>query len=291
MDVDAVIAEATNVAPDAKATEVAEAVETPEVVNEPVAPTKPEIKPDSELTPEQLAKRESNRRAHQASKEARLKREVRELREFKQQMEAQRANQRLEPNPQNTANPTGEPQPPKEEDFNDWEILKAAERKYIKDLARWEARQELSERDNQTKQYSEAEKLANYWEERKQTHASKEAEYAAKVPDYQQRVYGDYADFMQNLPATVQEALIEADDAASALYALAMEGRLESLEDMPANRVALEIGRAEIRGQQYLNRKTVTNAPPPVESAKGTGKPSKDLIDLPMDQLLSRLTR
>lgn len=291
MDVDAVIAEATNVAPEAKATEVAEAVETPKIVNNQEAATKPEIKPDSELTPEQLAKRESNRRAHQASKEARLKREVRELREFKQQMEARLNNQSLAPTPQNNSNTQGEPQPPREEDFNDWDSLRAAERKYFKDLARWEARQELSERDSKNKQYSEAEKLANYWEERKQIHASKEAEFAAKVPDYQQRVYGDYADFMQNLPVSVQEALIEADDAASALYALAVEGRLESLEDMPANRVALEIGRAEIRGQQHLNRKTVTNAPPPVESAKGTGKPSKDLIDLPMDQLLSRLTR
>lgn len=284
MDVDAVIAEATAVAPEAKATEVATPVETsPEPVETEAPEVKPAVKPHADLTPEERANREANRVARQSRYEARLKRTNRELLAQVEQLRTQAQPS----NPQNT----NEPQPPRDEDYSDWDSLRAAERKYYRDVARWEAKQEFADHKTKVTQNTEAEKLTNYWNERKQIAATKEAEFASKVPDYAQVVYGEYGDFMRNLPLPVQEALIEADDAGSALYALATEGKLEDLEEMAPNRIALEIGRAEMRGKQYLNRKTTTNAPPPVEAARGTGKTGKDLIDLPMDVLLKKLTR
>ena len=98
MDIDAVIAEATQVAPAQEATTVAPIDETPkqeaEVTNDTVETVDDAVKPDSELTPEQLVKREANRQSHQNSREAKLRREVRELREFRAQS---RLNQHKSP--------------------------------------------------------------------------------------------------------------------------------------------------------------------------------------------------
>lgn len=281
MDIEAVIAQATDVAPESKATDVAETAETPqkEAVTHEVA--KPEIKPDSELTPEQLAKREANRQSHLNSKLAKMRRENRELRELAAKVTTQQAK----PSSDNT---NGAPVPPKEEDFQTWDELRAAERKYYEDLADWRIEQKLSERDKASTANAETLKIREYQAIKINEHAAKEAEFMKKVPDYEQTVYGEYADFMDNLPLPVAQALLEADAPELALYALAKEGNLEALGEMSPYKVSMEIGKAELRGETYLNQKKATNAPEPMEAARGTGNPGKALHNLSVEELMKR---
>lgn len=287
MDIDAIIAEAQTAQTAAEAPEGApEASEVPQET-EATEPVKEDVgsKPDSELTPEQLAKREANRRSHQTRKEVRLKRELRELREFQQKVLQQQQQQQ----PKQEAR-SGAPTPPKESDFQDWDSLRAAELKYFEDLADWKLEQKLSERDKKSTEVTQQAKQQEYFQERVDFQADKEAEFAKQVPEYMNTVYGQYGDFMQNLPKHVAQALIEADNAAPALLALATEGKLEDLADMSPYKVAMEIAKAEIRGEQYLNRNKVTNAPTPTRTAKGTGSYAKPLMDLPMEELLAKVS-
>jgi len=268
MDVEAVIAEASSDALKVEATEVAEATATPVETNEPEPAEKPAIKPDSELTPEQLAKREANRKSHQNSQLAKMRRELRELREVTAAL--------LAPQPANQP-----PQPPREDDFSTWDELRAAEKQYYKDVATWELKQE-------SPQSAPQQELPPQFTERVNQLEKQEMEIAKQLPDYERTVYGEYGDFMNNLPPQVAQALIEAETPMLAVYALAKEGSLEALEDLSPYRISMEIGKAEIRGQQYLNQKRTTNAPPPMEAARGTGKAGKSLYEMPMDELLKK---
>lgn len=288
MDIQAVIAEAQSSTETATAETPAETtapqseVETAEQSPKEATEAKEDVgnKPDSELTPEQLAKRERNRQSHMNRQQAKMRRENRELRDLVQKLNQQTSvNQPQE---------GGAPVPPSEDNFNTWEEFRAAERKFYEDLADWKIEQKLSDRDKKTAETAKTQQVDGYKAEKLNEHATKEVEFAKQVPDYESTVYGDYADFMNNLPLPVAEALIEADNPSLALYALAKEGLLEQLEDLSPYRISMEIGKAEVRGEKYLNRNKATNAPPPVEAAKGTGKPSKSFMDMPMDELLSQ---
>lgn len=287
MDIQAVIAEAQSSAETAKAETPAETPAPQSEVKADEAPQKEATevkedlskKTDAELTPEQLAKRERNRQSHLNRQLAKMRRENRELKET-----ALKFTQQQSTPPQAGAAPV----PPNEDNFQTWEELRAAERKYYEDLAEWKIEQKLSDRDKKSAETAKTQQVDGYKTEKLNEHAAKEVEFAKQVPDYEATVYGDYADFMQNLPLPVAEALIEADNASLALYALAKEGTLEQLEDMSPYRISMEIGKAELRGEKYLNQNTATNAPTPVTAAKGTGKPTKSLIDMPMDELLSQ---
>lgn len=281
MDIEAVIAEATNVAEPAKAPE-GQAVETPQepIVKEEAPKTDEVIEPktDDALTPEQLIKREANRRSHQNSREAKMKRELRDLRELVQKVTSQ-------PTPQAQPVTDGRPAKPNPDNYQDWDTLQADTEKYHEDLADWKVEQKLSERDKKSAQVNDATALNAQTVKRIEEIAAKEADFIKSNPDYT-ALYQDHKDFMDNLPLPVAEALMEADDANLALYALMREGSLESLESMSPYRISMEIGKAEIRGEKYLNQNKATNAPPPVEAARGTGNPSKALHEKSVDELL-----
>jgi len=279
MEIEAVIAEAQSAT--GAATEVAstEATQTPEVKTEPAKESAPAPKPDAELTPEQLAKREANRLSKYNSTQAKMRRELKEMREWRDSVMPILAKQTA---PQNTA-----PQPPDESQFTDWDELRAAERKYYADLARHEAKQEISERETKANETQQQGALWVQTAKRINDIAAKEAEFIKDNPDYV-TLYNEHADFMNNLNPTIANILIEAEDANLALYALMKEENLEALEDMTPAQVIREIARAEIRGEQYLNQNKVTNAPAPVTSARGTGNPSKALHEMSVEDLLKR---
>jgi len=289
MDIQAVIAEAQSSAEAAELETTAEATAT-DTESQPAESTTKESedvkedlskKTDAELTAEQLAKRERNRQSHLNRQQAKLRRENQELKQKIQQF-SQQAPTRQQPAD------GGAPLPPNEDNYNTWEEYRVAERKYYEDLADWKIEQKLSARDNKAAESKEAEQVNEYKSERLNQHAEREVEFAKEVPDYEATVYGDYADFMNNLPLPVAEALLEADNASLALYALAKEGVLDQLENMSPYRISIEIGKAEVRGEKYLVKDVATSAPPPVHAARGTATPGKSLADMPMDELLSK---
>jgi hypothetical protein len=289
MDIQAVIAEAQTSAEAANIEAQAEttALEAEKTVAESTAKEGEDVKEDlskktdAELTAEQLAKRERNRQSHLNRQLAKMRRENRDLKELAQKFSQSQA---ATPTPEQG----GAPPPPNEDNYQTWDEFRVAERKYYEDLADWKIEQRLNARDNKAAESTKEQQVNEYKAERLNEHASREVEFAKQVPDYESTVYGDYADFMNNLPLPVAEALLEADNASLALYALAKEGILEQLEDMSPYRVSIEIGKAEVRGEKYLVKDTATSAPPPVEAARGTASPSKSLADMPMDELLSK---
>lgn len=282
MDIDAVIAEATQVAPAQEATTVAPIDKTPkqeaEVTNDTVETVDDAVKPDSELTPEQLVKREANRQSHQNSREAKLRREVRELREFRAQTEAKQAQPA-----QVTQNTNGMPQKPKEENYNSFMDFLEAKDDYFEKLSDWKVEQKLSELSQKSQP-----QVDNKMVERIQQIAQQKQEFAQRNPEYEALAVQN-SDFFENMPKHIEAAFLKADNPTMAAFALMKEGSLQDLEDLPADRVDMVIGRAEERGKVYLNSvKTATNASTPIQSLKGTSSATKPLEKKSVEELMKQ---
>jgi hypothetical protein len=228
-------------------------------------------KPDSELTPEQLEKREANRQSHLNRKLAKqrfrnenavLKARVAELEQAQKTPQSEK------------------PSPPKLADYDDLDTWVLETAKYLnKTENKTEPQvQQLNPADSQ-KQVRTAEI------------ATQAKKVAGEVPEYAALVK-ENNDYLNILPESVQEAFLEADNAPLALYALMKEGRLEDLEDLSPSRIAMEVGRAEERGKAYLGSvKKATNTPPPIESLKGTGRATKDLDSMSVEDLMKKFNR
>lgn len=102
------------------------------------------------------------------------------------------------------------------------------------------------------------------------------------------KVISDNAAVIGSMPQHIEKLMYEIDDAPAATYALAKEGRLQDLYNMPEHIAAAHLVQAEIRGQQYLQQaaKPIKEAPKPIGSLKGAGKTStKSLGQMNPDEL------
>lgn len=256
--------EAAPVAAETPETTEAEAPEA-ETSQEPSENEELRNKPDSELTPEQLEKRERNRESHLKSALARRKRaedarELRELREFKAKMEAA----------QQTAN--REPQEPNLDNYDDIGL-------YTKDMIAYEKQKDLAAQNKN--------QVDPVIAQRAQEAIAREAEFAKAAPDYQKLV-GENADFFQEVgnDPKLRDAILEAENAPLALYALMKEGLIDELYNLSPTRLAAELAKAEIRGQSYLvQKKTISTAPQPLAVAKGTGLTTKPVSSMSFEEL------
>ena len=287
MDIDAVIAEAVKAAEPAQASPEAKTdtappkqegtQDNPANTNDPAESPDTQTKADHELTAEQLAKREANRQSHLNSKLAKMRRENRELREAVER--SAKPPQQAAPNA-----PNGAPKKPVETDYSTWGEFLDAKDTYFEKLADWKLEQKLAERDTKTTETAKSQEVTAQKVQRIQEIATQEQEFAKANPEYT-ALYNEYSDFMSNIPKPVAEALMEADNATLALFALMKEGKLESLEDMSPYKISMEIGKAEIRGEGYLNRNKVTNAPAPMSPSKGTSVGGKSIDRMSYDEL------
>lgn len=167
-----------------------------------------------------------------------------------------REQQNIKPN----SNATGLP---KEEAYDNYG-------EYIKAVAKYEAQQELSQKQQEQENQKTQAELES-WHAERTNYATEKAQKAIEtIPDYKQ-TFMEHADILQSLPPHIERAFYEADEPALAFYALAKEGRLEEIMNMSAARAAIEIGRAEIRGEALAKQKPVTRAPQPIEGLKGGG--------------------
>ena len=240
--------------------------EAPEVESNQDTPESEELrsKPDSELTPEQLAKRERNKESHLKSALARRQRaenarELRELREFKAQMEAAKA-------------PAQESKKPVMDDFDDLD-------QYYDARDAYKEAQKLSAQKTPQIDLIQA--------HRAQETIQREAEFAKAAPDYN-KLIGENADFFNEVgnDPKLQNAIMEAENAPLALYALMKEGLVDELYNLSPTRLAAELAKAEIRGQSYLvPKKTISTAPQPLATAKGTGLTTKPVSSMSFDEL------
>lgn len=167
---------------------------------------------------------------------------------------------------------------PKEEAFDNYG-------EYLKAVARHEAKQELSQNSQkQLEQQSMAQQEA--WINERSEYATDRARKAIEsIPDYKQ-LFTENADVLQSLPPHLERAFLEADAPELAFYALAKEGRLEALLGMSPSRAAIEIGRAEARGEALSKAKPVTRAPAPIQGVKGASGGSKTLDNMNSEELI-----
>jgi len=229
-------------------------------------------KPDSELTPEQLEKREANRQSHLNRKLAkqRLRNENAELKARLEKLEQA----------QKTPEPKEQSGPPKLENYESLD-------QWVLETAKY-----LNKTENKTEPQVQPVNPADSQKQVRTAEIATQAKkFAGEVPEYAALVK-ENNDYLNMLPDSVQEAFLEADNAPLALYALMKEGRLEDLEDLSPSRIAMEVGRAEERGKAYLSSvKKATNTPPPIESLKGTGRATKDLDSMSVEELMKKFNR
>lgn len=278
-DAQAIIAEATAEAPKAETnapkqelqatSEEAQANEATEENNQETDDISK--KPDSELTPEQLQKREANRQSHLNRKLAkqRLRNENAELKARLSQLEQSTKPIKVEDN-----------SAPKMENYDSLDEWVLATAKHLKDT-------ELKSQ----KETQESENINAQTKLRIQKIGKQATEFAKSNPEYVV-LYNENSDFLQNMPAVINNAFLEADNAPLALYALMKEGRLDDLEDLSPSKIAMEIGKAEERGKAYIGAtKKVTSASTPIETLKGTGRASRDIDSMSVEELMKRFNK
>lgn len=167
---------------------------------------------------------------------------------------------------------------PKEQSFDNYgEFLKA--------VARHEAKQELSQNAEQQKKQTVTAQDEAWHVERTEYTTNKAKQAMDTIPDYKQ-LFMENADILQSLPPHIERAFYESDSPELAFYALAKEGKLDALLDMSPQRAAIEIGKAEVRGEALSKAKQITKAPAPIEGLRGTGSSSKTLETMSSKELL-----
>lgn len=100
-------------------------------------------------------------------------------------------------------------------------------------------------------------------------------ETAIAVPEFKEVILKN-AHITAAMPDHIEHLMAQLDDAPAATYALLKEGKLQNLYSMEPHIAAAHLVQAEIRGEQYLQQaaKPRVQAPAPIGSPKGAGKPS-----------------
>lgn len=169
-----------------------------------------------------------------------------------------------------------EPQPPDENSFNSYTEYKAAERKYIADLADYKAEVKLQARDKAREQESEAAK-AKERETEAQTNWTKQLEAAhAAHPDLEDLLEED-------LPATpaMMQTIVASAYGGEMLHHLASHPEeCRRIASLTPHGQQVALGRIEdeisARKPNTEPQKRTTSAPPPLQPLKGSGTVAKD---------------
>lgn len=167
---------------------------------------------------------------------------------------------------------------PKEESFDNYG-------EYLEAKARVKFEQEQSERAKQQQEQTTSSEREAWLAERESYAIDKARSAINSIPEYRQLLV-ENADIVQGFPPHIADAFYEAEEPALAFLALAKEGRLDELLKMSPSKAAIEIGKAEIRGEALSKAKQITKAPRPIDSLKGTGSSNKTLESMNSAELL-----
>lgn len=154
---------------------------------------------------------------------------------------------------------------------------------YVLDNARWAAREEYA---NEQRRQAEGklQSVEQQWVTERQQEALQEGHALKEVLPDLPAVMVQHDKILNSFSDEISQVFLEADNTVLAIYTLAKEGRLAEIGDMSPSRAAIEIGKAEMRGQA-LTKKPVTNAPAPIKGATGTGAGSKSLDNMSWSEL------
>lgn len=226
-------------------------------------------KPESAAeTPEQVAAKQESRRARQNARRQQALADARaEAKFFRERAEKLESSQKA-------------PQPgsdePKRENYGEGEY-----EKYLRDLARWEAKQVSAEtakterrdseqRDRLDKESKVQAELARNWTER-------EAEYRKGNKDYDKIVEPFVEEDLQDLHQSARTAIVESESGPALLVHLATHPEaVDRIAALSPTRQAAEIGKLET---QLTKSVKPSNAPPPTtpiaQGRAGQSDPNK----------------
>lgn len=180
------------------------------------------------------------------------------------------------------------PQAPREEDYETFEDFL---------MAKFEHKQGSQQEKPQEKSLSQEEifKQAQeqfHYQERMKTMSEQAAKAAETIPEYAQ-LHAEYSDVMEDLPEGTVKAFLDLNNAPAAFYALAKEGKVEFLSSMPPVQAAMELARAEVRGEQMIqSRKSQqTKAPPPMKGVRGATAVGENIDQMSGDAILNAIRK
>lgn len=163
------------------------------------------------------------------------------------------------------------PKEPSEDDFDNYGD-------YLKAVARHKPQGQPTEAVDPKKIHEQAfqEAQQQFYIKQRTDFVDTQIDAAKKdIPDFE-RLEAENEDILAELPQPILMAFLEADNAPMAFYALAKEGKLESLANMTPTRAAMEIASAQIRGEQMAKASKVSKAPTPIQGAKGNSSSTSE---------------
>lgn len=156
---------------------------------EPVAATIPESQPGPEGKPEGKGPKTADDRVQELLRDRAKERLRAETAEAKlKALETPKPGEpKTDPPPAAQTKPDADPEPvePKEKDFGTYEEYQAADRKYLRELARWEGRQETRRLDTERTAQAEKSTVEKNWNERVTAARAKHADFetiAKEIP-------------------------------------------------------------------------------------------------------------
>lgn len=159
---------------------------------------------------------------------------------------------------------------------------------YLKALATFKPVDQTTEKVDPEKIQQEAFQKAQkqiYYNQRLEAVTQQAQKAMQEVPGLSQ-IIDEYSDVLDSFPPEIEMAFLEADNAPMAFYALAQDGKLEQLAQMTPTQAAMEIARAQIRGEQMAKASKVSKAPQPIQGVKPGGAGGKSLSDMSADELM-----
>lgn len=142
---------------------------------------------------------------------------------------------------------------------------------------------------NQPKQESQVSVQEQVWIAKREEAIGQQAEELLKSnPEYQE-ILEDNSEVLDVMPPHIERAFLEADNAPLAFIALAQEGKLADLLTMSPQKAAMEIAKAEIRGEAMVKAKKVTKAPAPMTPNKGSATIGARLENMSGDDILKAM--
>lgn len=177
------------------------------------------------------------------------------------------------------------PKEPREEDYDTYgDFIKAYarfnpngaqnEQPQEKPLSRDEAIQQAREQLELQKRIDDSSKIAD--------------KLMAEVPEYK-AMYAEYSDIFEDIPVGTRHALLSLENPPAAFYALAKEGLIEQLPNLPPMQATIVLARAEVRGEQMIaaRKSHTTKAPTPMKGVNGSGS-SKSMSDMTPDEIIKK---
>lgn len=157
---------------------------------------------------------------------------------------------------------------------------------FLKADTRHELKQELAEMQHKQKLELLEQQKAIALEEQSRIIEQQVVELAQTNPDFK-KVVSDNVRVFQSMPEHINGLLTDLENGHIAAYALAKEGRLQSIYSMPPHIAAAHLVNAEIRGQQYLLQaaKPRKTAPEPIGAIKGGKSSTPSLSDMSPSEL------